>query len=318
MPERESRALCTDVLPMRWQHMHWAEAYGMQSDGMLGPIVDPDVIADSTSFGFQICESLTSACLMQPLLHLPVSDGLFAAVSDRAAYSLRKVDDLRLRSALAKAVAFTVSQQDQRSGGWRYKRGQEGDVSMFGWQMMSLKSAEIAGVSISPQVRDRMEGFLKTVRQGRNGGLFGYRRSLKPGTKDSEPPTPVMTAEAMFCQQMLGYPRDTPSSRESVEFLLKNMPRASELNYYYWYYGTLAMYQYGGSAWNDWNAVVRDSLIAEQRTDGDLAGTWDPNDRWGPYGGRLYSTALATLTLEVYYRLLPLYRLNEKTEPTQR
>ena len=41
--------------------------------------------------------------------------------------------------------------------------------------------------------------------------------------------------------------------------------------------------------------------------DGPQAGSWDTNDLWGGYGGRVYTTALATLTLEVYYRFLPLY-----------
>ena len=72
------------------------------------------------------------------------------------------------------------------------------------------------------------------------------------------------------------------------------------------------MYQYGGKPWEDWNAVVRDTLIGEQRRTGPYAGSWDPNGPWGRYGGRLYSTAIATLTLEVYYRLLPLYRMNEQ------
>jgi hypothetical protein len=120
-----------------------------------------------------------------------------------------------------------------------------------------------------------------------------------------------MTAEALFCQQMLGYPQDSASNTESVAYLMRNTPRLSDLNYYYWYYGTLAMYQNGGRAWQDWNSVVREVLIGEQIKSGRLAGSWDPNDEWGRYGGRLYSTALATLTLEVYYRFLPLYRMND-------
>jgi hypothetical protein len=100
-----------------------------------------------------------------------------------------------------------------------------------------------------------------------------------------------------------------------VQYLLDHQPRLSELNLYYWYYGTLAMYQYGGKPGERWNAAVRDPLIDQQVADGDNAGSWDPNGPWGRYGGRLYSTAVATLTLEVYYRLLPLYRMNEDTTP---
>ena len=123
-----------------------------------------------------------------------------------------------------------------------------------------------------------------------------------------------MTAEALFCQQMLGFPRDTRRNQESVRYLLGHRPRLSRFNLYYWYYGTLAMYQYGGKPWEQWNAAVRDTLIGEQITDGADAGSWSPHGPWGRYGGRLYSTALATLTLEVYYRLLPLYQMNSDRE----
>ncbi|MFM7590293.1 MAG: hypothetical protein ACKO85_00725, partial [Isosphaeraceae bacterium] len=79
-------------------------------------------------------------------------------------------------------------------------------------------------------------------------------------------------------------------------------------NLYYWYYGTLAMYQQGGPDWEKWNGLVRDRIVKKQKTDGHKSGSWDPDDsQWGTYGGRVYCTALATLTLEVYYRFLRLY-----------
>src|SRR5690606_17005073 len=116
-------------------------------------------------------------------------------------------------------------------------------------------------------------------------------------------------AEALFCKQMLGISRTNPASLEAVGYLLQNIPKRSELNLYYWYYGTLAMYQYGGEGWNRWNGSLRDTLIAEQVTRGANAGSWEPRDPWGQYGGRIYSTALSTLCLEVYYRFLPLYQM---------
>jgi hypothetical protein len=39
-----------------------------------------------------------------------------------------------------------------------------------------------------------------------------------------------------------------------------------------------------------------------------LAGSWDPDPVWGMHGGRVYATALAAMTLEVYYRYLPMHR----------
>lgn len=293
-----------------------AEAYGMQKETILGPIVDPEAIRftlDSAEMAaMQISSGATSQCIPR---FMSINGVARRMQANQIAFSLRRVDDLRLRAALSKAVAFTIGQQDPRGGGWRYKPHQEGDVSMLGWQLMSLKSAEIAGVTIPETVKTRMNDFINSVRQGKDGGLFGYRRNVVSGGRNSEPVSPTMTAEALFCQQMLGYPRDTDASRESITYLMRNPPRFSDTNYYYWYYGTLAMYQHGGTPWRDWNAIVRDMLISQQVQTGPMAGTWDPNDEWGRYGGRLYSTALATLTLEVYYRLLPLYRMNETTDP---
>jgi hypothetical protein len=111
-----------------------------------------------------------------------------------------------------------------------------------------------------------------------------------------------------LCRQMMGQKKDNPASREAVTFLLDNLPRRADYNLYYWYYGTLAMYQYGGAGWEHWNDSLRDLLVKDQQQSGPLAGSWDPNDRWGGYGGRVYSTAMGALSLEVYYRFLPLYR----------
>jgi hypothetical protein len=78
---------------------------------------------------------------------------------------------------------------------------------------------------------------------------------------------------------------------------------------YYWYYATLALFQVGGEPWAWWNERYRDFAVGLQRRDGCSEGSWDPVDNWlAPYGGRLYATSLNLLSLEVYYRYLPLYR----------
>ena len=89
--------------------------------------------------------------------------------------------------------------------------------------------------------------------------------------------------------------------------LLEQLPGNGPANLYYWYYGTLAMFQLQGDYWQQWNEALRTQLLASQRTAGALAGSWDPDAVWGGYGGRIYSTSLSTLCLEVYYRYLPLY-----------
>ena len=61
--------------------------------------------------------------------------------------------------------------------------------------------------------------------------------------------------------------------------------------------------------------AMRRILIDTQNKDGCSAGSWDPKkptkDAWGEPGGRLMMTSLSCLTLEVYYRYLPLYKLDQ-------
>ena len=75
---------------------------------------------------------------------------------------------------------------------------------------------------------------------------------------------------------------------------------------YYWYYGSLAMFQQGGDYWDQWNEAMKPALCKNQNNKRSLClfGSWDPEGTvWGDeYGGRVYTTAIGALTLEVYYR----------------
>jgi hypothetical protein len=117
-----------------------------------------------------------------------------------------------------------------------------------------------------------------------------------------------MTAEGLLCLQFLGVEHDDPRMRAGTAYLMKNLPRTDQKNTsYYWYYGTQVMFHLHGDSWNAWNAQLRDHLVDTQRKDGSMAGTWDPRDNWENRAGRLYSTSLKLLMLEVYYRHLPLF-----------
>jgi hypothetical protein len=117
-----------------------------------------------------------------------------------------------------------------------------------------------------------------------------------------------MTAEAMVCRHFLGLPADEPEAqREAGNFLMEELPGQGRPNLYYWYYATMAMHQLQGDYWQTWNRALRKALVESQRIDGDDAGSWDTNTVWGGYGGRVYTTAMGALCLEVYYRFLPLY-----------
>jgi hypothetical protein len=81
---------------------------------------------------------------------------------------------------------------------------------------------------------------------------------------------------------------------------------------YYWYYATLVLHhrhaqnERAGEAWKKWNDAMSTAIVSTQVTDGRNAGSWDTNTIWGGYGGRIYTTAMATMCLEVYYRYAPM------------
>ena len=207
--------------------------------------------------------------------------------------------DKRLEQPLRRAIAYTIAAQHPTTGGWRYQQRETGDTSQLGWQLMALKSAELAGLPMPQAMRDGAIRFLKSVASGPHAGLASYR----PG----EQPSRTMTAEALVCRQFLGMARDNPSADEAGDALLGELPSKGKVNLYYWYYGTLGMYQLQGDYWQRWNEALQAALVGQQATDGDSAGSWDPVCIWGGYGGRVYSTAMSALCLEVYYRFLPLY-----------
>lgn len=207
--------------------------------------------------------------------------------------------DERLRGPVERAIAYTVAAQDPVGGGWRYRAGTPGDTSQLGWQLMALKSADLAGIPISGSTRQGVIRYLRSVSSGKYGGKASYR----PGEQVSR----TMSAEALVCWQFLGLPREHPACGEAGDLLLGELPGEGLCNLYYWYYATLAMYQLQEHHWERWNEALRKTLVNRQIKDGPMAGSWEGDDLWGSHGGRLYSTALATLSLEVYYRFLPLY-----------
>lgn len=211
------------------------------------------------------------------------------------AYAMQKDanDYPELKLAVRRGVTMIATMQNE-DGGWRYGRGGESDMSMFGWQLMALKSAVNGGLAVPEETRRGMVHFLEARGRGQHGGLAGYKKS--------DLPTPAMTAEALFCRQIFSVGNTDLARQEATMYLRRNLPRVTAYDEYYWYYGTLAMRNADEQSWKEWNHALRDMLVSLQRADGPFPGSWDPRGKWAGIGGRLYSTALSTMCLEVYYR----------------
>jgi hypothetical protein len=219
------------------------------------------------------------------------------------AYGLTK--DQGLRGPAQRAVAYICKNQ-HTLGGWRYAPMADGDTSVHGWMIFALRSADIAGLPVPKRTIRQAKRFLDTVAVDDSKSLYAYR----PGFGM----THSMTAEALVCRQILGWPRESPALRQGVAVINENLHTSDERNIYYWYYATQLLHNMRDKQmWPQWNQKIRDFLIEIQvKGNGCAGGSWDPinpqEDQWGRSAGRLYTTSLSLLTLEVYYRYLPLYR----------
>lgn len=207
----------------------------------------------------------------------------------------------RLARGVALAINRLAATQDKSGGGWRYGPGDRGDLSQMGWIVMACRSAELADVPPPPAVWSGIERFLRSTRRGPNGAYASYQ--------PREAASRSMTAESLYCRQIVGWPvAGSPGLQDALQYLLAAPPGRGKANLYYWYYATLALHHLGhtdpatGDAWRRWNHAMKQELVATQVTDGALAGSWPTTTVWGGYGGRVYTTALATMCLEVYYR----------------
>ncbi len=207
--------------------------------------------------------------------------------------------DEQLRPIVERAVHYTVVTQHPTTGGWRYQPGDQGDTSQFGWQLMALVSARSAGISVPTHVWQGAERWLQRVSLGSYGGLACY-------TPDRRVPSHSMTAEALACRFFLQGGTHRAAIDEAANFIAREGVSRQPLNLYYCYYGTLALYQVQDHRWVAWNQELTGRLLQSQQKAGSLAGSWDPDTVWGHTGGRVYTTSLACLCLETYYRYLPL------------
>ncbi len=169
---------------------------------------------------------------------------------------------------------------------------------------MHIKSGKVAGLQVPGESFQGAINWLDRVeaKQGGDdtygGGLFKYKPSRDVGLR--------VTAIGVLGRLFLGWPPNQLMAGGNM--LMNKLPNWRTKDCYSWYYGTLCMFQMGGDYWQAWNVAMRDMLIDNQRKGGDEDGSWDPQGGSYKGGGRVWSTAVGALCLEVYYRYLPIYK----------
>ncbi len=207
---------------------------------------------------------------------------------------------------------------------WRYEfQAPDNDMSVTGWAVMALKSAELAEIAIGQSSYQGALNFLNEVTEDMYFRV-GYQTREDAGTQVSEKGRndqfknhQAMTAIGMLLRMYIEGNRSDPKLEAQAKILMQDLPdwNKKELtnDYYYWYYATLALYNYDGpdsgsptqKYWKEWNKTMLNAIVKNQKKKADKCaeGSWDADDeRWSYEGGRIYGTAINTLTLEVYYR----------------
>jgi hypothetical protein len=202
--------------------------------------------------------------------------------------------DAALRESAQRAIDFICYAQHS-GGGWRYQPNTPGDTTVFGWQMMALKSALLGGLDVPSPTLRLGERFLDSV-QTAQGSYYGYTIRGK-----SSGPTSV----GLLIRMYTGWAREDPRLKRGVQFLAAKGPQPRDM--YFNYYASQVLHHYGGPEWLKWNEKLRDYLVEQQATTGHERGSWFFVDQHGSQGGRLYTTAMCVMILEVYYRHMPLY-----------
>jgi hypothetical protein len=173
------------------------------------------------------------------------------------------------------------------------------------WQIQALKSAKLAGFTLSEKTFKRAESFLVSVSED-SESRYGYA---------SKKSSPSLSAVGLLSRIYIHDDAKLKYAAAGVKNLWKeNKPDEKNWDLYYLYYATQLACHVDGPGWHkDWNPAMQNLLLKRQITEktpsakpGDI-GSFEKDSKFiGSSCGKLGTTAMACLILEVYYRHLPI------------
>ncbi len=205
--------------------------------------------------------------------------------------------------------------QGQQAGGgfdYHYAKTLRWDMSVSGWQFQAMKAAYVAGAQVEglEEAMNKAVKFCRKIAYANNN--FGYS---SPGSGGN------MTGVGTVGMQLLGagHAKEVEGACQTIATVrLQGYQWANaSINLYGWYYDTQAMFNKGGNSWRDWNAVFEKELVYNQHPEG----YWETKEGHGmgpELAGKVFSTTLSCLQLEVYYRYLPTFDIRRMAKKTAR
>jgi len=182
--------------------------------------------------------------------------------------------------------------------------GPGNDVSVTGFQIQAIKACLAAGIDVPETAKERTEKFLK-ICMCKNYST-PYRIAEAAGVQSGSGKV-SMTAAALTGRLFMGHKRSAPDCVGQADYLIGQdrhlVIAKSAKNHYAIYYLSLSMFNMGGKYWRSWNNGFNGPLRARQERDGPEKGSWPiEGAAYGRHGGRVYTTAMSCLALEVYFR----------------
>lgn len=164
----------------------------------------------------------------------------------------------------------------------------QNDWSVIGWQLATLRSGRLAGLSVDAEALARISATLSQLQ-------------IDANSSDE-----MQTAIALAVELHLSQSNAVAPRRSADQLLAHDSDDNSHRDTYYWYYGSQAMYYVGGDEWQAWSRELYPRLIESQVAAGTTAGSWEPpaaDDAARPdVATRLYVTAMNLLSLETQQR----------------
>jgi hypothetical protein len=218
------------------------------------------------------------------------------------ALGMTKSDDLeeKIRRALDKAVKVTVNaalikKQPGHEGGWRYQPNQQdSDLSLSGWQLLSLHAAQQVGIPVPEKVITAAVDYAKRLITPE--GKVGYSSRGED--------RPALRGLALLCLAVAKEEKG-PEAKAVVNRILGD-PIKWEGEYFFYraYYDAVGLARTMPEVWKDYAPKLEGLLIQKQNQDG----SWDSPGPEVSRAGPAYVTSMGVLALTVQRHLLPAYQ----------
>jgi hypothetical protein len=229
------------------------------------------------------------------------------------AYGLTRDKELKPH---AQAAINYIQKNQAKGGGWSATADGTSNITVTGWAIQAIHVGwHTRDLITDARVIKNAVVYLDSLATGMRKSMYGTtdKSDADPGTT----PTAI-GLRSRYCIDAWG--PSHPSMIDGVAGLMKNPPARMNRDPLYVYHATQVVFGYYSDDWKTWNAGPKDDkgvrkggtqdllVNSQARKIGADMGSWDPEGEFGKRYGRLGTTAIYLLTLEVYYRYLPLYK----------